>query len=208
MIVKNQLIAYAKRPVPGYAKTRLGEKIGFEESAGVYARLLYQCLLELVKLDPDDIRVELSLASDSDTAFFRSAFPEFEVSVQIGSDLGLRLSQSLKGAFSDGAEVVVLIGTDIPDLDLSIIQAAFHELEKFDVVVGPDTDGGYYLIGTREKTAILFRDIDWSSELVLQQTEELVQSQGLSMKFLPTLSDVDTEADFQRWLATRNSWLR
>ena len=201
--MKNQLIAFAKKPSPGYAKTRLGEKIGFEESAGVYARFLYQCLLELVKLDPDDIRIELSLASDSDTAFFRSAFPEFEVSVQVGSDLGLRLSQSLKDAFDDGADSVVLIGTDIPDLDHSIIQTAFHALDEFDVVVGPDTDGGYYLIGTRERTAILFRDIDWSSELVLHQTEELVQSQGLSMKLLSTLSDVDTEADFQRWLATK-----
>ena len=201
--MKKHLIAYAKKPLPGYAKTRLGDKIGFEESAGVYARFLYQCLLELINLDRDEISVELSLASASDIPFFRLAFPEFQVSAQIEADFGQRLAQSLKAAFEDGAEAVVLIGTDIPDLDRSIIHSAFDALEENEVVIGPGTDGGYYLMGTRLRNASLFQDIDWSSEFVLQQTEKLVRLQQLSTKFLPILPDIDTEADFQRWLATR-----
>jgi hypothetical protein len=59
-IVKKHLIVYAKRPLPGYAKTRLGAKIGREASAGVYARFLYRCLLELIDLDRDELNIELA----------------------------------------------------------------------------------------------------------------------------------------------------
>ena len=197
--MKKHLIAYAKRPLPGYAKTRLGEGIGFEESAGVYARFLYHCLLELVDLQREGINVELCLASAADIPYFRPAFPEFLVSAQIDADLGGRLSHSLQAAFDRGAEAVVTIGTDIPDLERAAILSAFAALEDVDVVIGPSADGGYYLIGTRCKDARLFQDIDWSSELVLGQTEVLVRGQGLSYTFLPTLSDIDTAADFQRW---------
>lgn len=201
--MKKHLIVYAKRPLPGYAKTRLGAKIGLEESAGVYARFLYRCLLELVELDRDELSIELSLAASDDIAFFELAFPEFQVNAQIESDLGQRFTHSFRTAFENGAEAVVVIGTDIPDLDRSILQSAFAALDKKDVVIGPDMDGGYYLIGTRKKTATLFQDIDWSSEFVFQQTEKLIQAQGLSMQHLPTLSDVDTEVDYRRWLETR-----
>jgi rSAM/selenodomain-associated transferase 1 len=200
--MKKHLIVYAKRPLPGYAKTRLGAKIGLDESAGVYARFLYNCLMELVDLPLDELNIELSLASPEDIPFFELAFPEFQVNAQIGADLGQRFSHSFSTAFENGANAVVVIGTDIPNLDQIIIQSAFRSLEEKEVVIGPDMDGGYYLIGTRDKTATLFQDIDWSSEFVFQQTEHLIQAQGLSIDHLPTLADVDTEADFQRWLTT------
>ena len=202
--MKKHLIIYAKKPLPGYAKTRLGKEIGFEESAGVYARFLYQALFELIELTHEEISVELSLASDSDKAFFTLAFPEFLISSQMGSDLGQRFTRSFKDAFENGADSVVVIGSDIPDLDRSIIQAAFKALEENDVVIGPDTDGGYYLFGTRKKNATLFKDIDWSSEFVLQQTKRLLHAQQLSLILLPVLSDVDTDTDFHRWLSAMN----
>ena len=202
--MKKHLIIYAKKPLPGYAKTRLGSIIGFEESAGVYARFLYQSLFELIELTHDEITIELSLASDSDKSFFNLAFPEFVISSQLGSDLGQRFTQSFKDAFDNGADSVVVIGSDIPDLDRSIIQAAFKTLEGNDVVIGPDRDGGYYLFGTRERNSILFQDINWSSEFVLQQTKRLLQGQQITFHLLPVLSDVDTYTDYQRWLSTMN----
>ena len=199
--MKNHLIVYAKRPLAGYAKTRLGKSIGLEESAGIYARFLYQCLLELVKLDRNEICIEISLASPEDVPFFRLAFPEFQIRSQNGGNLGQRFAHSFQKAFDQDAEAVMVIGTDIPDLDRSIIQSGFDALNENEVVIGPDMDGGYYLIGTRLKTATLFENIDWSTERVFQQTERLIRSQGLSIFFLPTLADVDTDADYRRWLA-------
>lgn len=199
--MKKHIIAFAKKPAPGMAKTRLGEAIGFEESAGVYARLLYQCLLELVNLDRSEISVELCLASASEMPYFRPAFPEFLISQQVESDLGGRLGYSMKAAFDRGSEAVIVIGTDIPDLNQSIILSAFAALKECDVVIGPCSDGGYYLIGTRRRDASLFQGIDWSSEFVFQQTRALVQDQKLTAAYLPVLADIDTQADFQRWLA-------
>jgi uncharacterized protein len=203
--LKNHLIVFAKRPLAGYAKTRLGEKIGLEESAGIYARFLYQSLFELVALDRADIIIELSLASSADVPYFRFAFPEFQISSQTGGNLGQRFTKSFQKAFDQGATAVVVIGTDIPDLNRSILQSAFDALSENEVVIGPDMDGGYYLIGTRLRDATLFKNIDWSSERVFQQTERLILAQGLTMFYLPTLSDVDTDEDFRRWLAKRAS---
>jgi uncharacterized protein len=201
--VKKHLIAYAKKPWPGYAKTRLGEKIGYEESAGVYARLLYGCLLELAELGDNEFQIELSLASDDDRAYFESAFPEFLISVQIKADFGQRLAHSLKAGFAQGADAVILIGTDVPGLKQEIIHAGFDALTENDIVIGPSADGGYYLIGSRLQTANLFKNISWSSELVLEQTENLIRSQRLSLHHLPPLSDIDTEADYLTWLRSR-----
>ena len=203
--MKNHLIVFAKRPLAGHAKTRLGEKIGLEESAGIYARFLYQSLFELVALDRADIIIELSLASSADVPYFRFAFPEFQISSQSGGNLGQRFTKSFQKAFDQGATAVVVIGTDIPDLNRSILQSAFDALSENEVVIGPDLDGGYYLIGTRLRDATLFKNIDWSSERVFQQTERLILAQGLTMFYLPTLSDVDTDEDFRRWLAKRAS---
>lgn len=203
--MKNHLIVFAKRPLAGHAKTRLGEKIGLEESAGIYARFLYQSLFELVALERADIIIELSLASSADVPYFRFAFPEFQISSQSGGNLGQRFTKSFQKAFDQGATAVVVIGTDIPDLNRTILQSAFDALSENEVVIGPDLDGGYYLIGTRLRDATLFKNIDWSSERVFQQTERLILAQGLTMFYLPTLSDVDTDEDFRRWLAKRAS---
>jgi uncharacterized protein len=200
--MKKHLIAYAKKPWPGYAKTRLGEKIGYDESAGVYARLLYSCLMELVELQDADTQVELSLALEADRTYFERAFPEFLVTAQIDADFGQRLTHSLHEGFAQGAEAVILIGTDVPGLKRGTIQAGFTALAESDIVIGPGTDGGYYLIGTRLQTARLFENITWSSELVLTQTEQLIRSQRLSTYYLLPLSDVDTEADYQTWLSS------
>jgi rSAM/selenodomain-associated transferase 1 len=199
--MKKRVLAFAKKPVAGYAKTRLGETTGFEEAAGVYARLLYGCLLELSGLAGRGIEVELCLAAASDIPYFRLAFPEFQVSAQTGADLGERLQNAMQAAFEQGVNAPLAIGTDVPDLDRVTILDAFEALEKTDVVIGPCRDGGYYLIGTARREATLFRDIDWSSARVLQQTEALLRQQGLSYKILPRLDDIDTQADYQSWQA-------
>lgn len=199
--MKRQVIAFAKKPAAGYAKTRLGETIGFEEAAGVYARLLYHTLLELSGLPQQGITVELRVASADDLAYFRLAFPEFRVTAQQGGDLGERLQDAVQAAFAQGAEAVLAIGTDAPGLERRTVLDAFFALESADAVIGPCRDGGYSLIGTRQRDAVLFRGIDWSSARVLQQTEDLLREQGLACTLLPMLDDIDTQADLARWQA-------
>jgi rSAM/selenodomain-associated transferase 1 len=197
--MKRRLIVYAKQPSPGHAKTRLGAAIGGQQAAGVYARLLYAYLLQLLQADLADIAVELSLASPADVPYFASAFPEFAVRSQIEGDLGQRMAASFAEAFAGGADSVVLTGSDIPGLDTGTVRAALRALEAAPVVIGPARDGGYYLIGMRAPGAPLFEGVEWSSKQTLTQTEKLARAQGLAIFYLPERSDLDTQEDFERW---------
>lgn len=197
--MKRHLIVYAKRPLPGYAKTRLGAVIGAEQAAGVYARLLYTYLLDLLRPDLAETRIELSVASPADAPFFAEAFPELVVRPQIKGDLGQRMKASFEQAFAEGAETAVLTGSDIPGLDAESVRAAFDALESAPVVLGPSNDGGYYLIGMRAPGADLFRGIAWSTARVLTQTEALAQARDLAITYLPKRSDIDVAADWKRW---------
>ncbi|MCP4543427.1 MAG: glycosyltransferase [Chloroflexi bacterium] len=197
--MKQHLIVYAKRPFPGYAKTRLGASIGAEQAAGVYARLLYTYLLDLLQADLTDTHIELSAASPTDVLFFADAFPELVVRPQIKGSLGQRMAASFAQAFTAGAEIVVLTGSDIPGLDSQIVRMAFRALETAPVAIGPASDGGYYLIGMRAPNICLFEEIEWSSDRVLTQTETLVKAQGLDIAYLPEQFDIDTAEEFERW---------
>ena len=197
--MRRHLIVYAKRPLPGYAKTRLGAAIGAEQGAGVYARLLYGYLLDLLRADLGNARIELSVASSADVPFFAAAFPELAVRPQVTGNLGQRMAASFAQGFAEGAEAVVLTGSDIPGLDSRLVRAAFDALTGAPVVIGPARDGGYYLIGICAPGGSLFDGIEWSTERVLAQTEALAQSQDLTMSYLPELDDVDTGKEFERW---------
>ncbi|MEM6452668.1 MAG: TIGR04282 family arsenosugar biosynthesis glycosyltransferase [Cyanobacteria bacterium P01_D01_bin.105] len=99
------------------------------------------------------------------------------------------------------------IGADCPDLSCHHIQQAFDTLKSQDVVLGPASDGGYYLIGLRQPPnsipdtpiKMLFQDIDWSTPRVFTQTLQKVQQLGLSCAQLETLSDVDRPEDLAIW---------
>jgi rSAM/selenodomain-associated transferase 1 len=199
MTLSRHLIVYAKRPLAGYAKTRLGEALGAEQSAGVYARLLYTYLADLVELTDNGVQVELSVAAPADVPFFAAAFPEFRVRPQIEGDLGVRMAASFTQAFQEGAPAVVLTGSDIPGLDATLVAEAFRLLETSAAVIGPAVDGGYYLLGLRAPGADLFTGIAWSTDQVLAQTEARAQAAGLPLVHLPELLDVDTIGAYELW---------
>jgi uncharacterized protein len=114
-------------------------------------------------------------------------------------DLGARMSGAFRDALSRGAGRVVLVGTDCPGLDSSVMRAAFAALRRKDLVLGPATDGGYWLIGLRRPAPALFADISWSTNSVLAQTRDRAQSLGLSVKTLDPLPDVDRPEDLPLW---------
>ncbi len=135
------LIVYARRPLPGYAKTRLGAGIGAEPAAGVYARLLYGYLHDLgCARWGEEVRVTLDVSAPADVPFFAAAFPEFDVLPQVEGDLGQRMAASFARAFAAGAKVAVLTGSDVPGLDAALVERAFALLESRTGVIGPAAD--------------------------------------------------------------------
>jgi rSAM/selenodomain-associated transferase 1 len=198
-LTSRRLIVVGKYPLPGRVKSRLATAIGEKEAAGVYARILFTILLEIVRANLPGVALELSVASPADVPFFVRAFPEFAVRPQPEGDLGRRLAGCFEAAFSEGCQAVVTVASDTPGLDPALIRGAFDALEQAPLAVGPSSDGGYYLLGMRAPGAPLFSDVDWGSESVLAQTEALAKVLGLRMVHLPERFDVDTVEDLDAW---------
>jgi hypothetical protein len=76
---------------------------------------------------------------------------------------------------------------------LAYIRQAFSS--KQDVVLGPSVDGGYYLIGMREKLTNLFDGVTWGGDTVLEATRCKLESNGVSLELLPVWYDVDRSDD-------------
>jgi glycosyltransferase A (GT-A) superfamily protein (DUF2064 family) len=92
----------------------------------------------------------------------------------------------------------VIVGVDIPDLSEKIIENAFDLLTHKDIVFGPAIDGGYYLVGMNMPIGVVFEDIDWSTDRTLQQSIAAAESQGYTLAYTETLSDIDTIDDVRR----------
>jgi rSAM/selenodomain-associated transferase 1 len=129
-----------------------------------------------------------------------SPYPSVEKCfVQEGQDLGERMANAFARSFELGMDKVVLIGTDCPMLQSQHLNQAFEALNHSDLVVGPATDGGYYLIGMNRRADYLFEGITWSTSQVLSQTLNVASQHGLTTTLLHELDDIDTQEDWQRY---------
>jgi rSAM/selenodomain-associated transferase 1 len=111
---------------------------------------------------------------------------------QVEGDLGERLRSFFVEEFDHGAGRVVVIGSDSPTLDPTIVISAFLCLEGRDVVLGPAADGGYYLVGARGGVPPIFEGISWGGPQVLIQTIDRLRDTRWSLALLPPWYDVDT----------------
>lgn len=112
---------------------------------------------------------------------------------------GLRLERAFHESFRGDCRQVIVVGTDCPQLSLRILHQAFEHLRDHDLVIGPATDGGDYLIGLARHAEFLFADSAWGTETVLMQTLTAALQAKLSMAVLPTLADVNRPEDLPLW---------
>lgn len=122
--------------------------------------------------------------------------PSIDVIAQRGNDLGERLARCFEDVFRLGSGSIVVLGSDLPDLPTRLIDDAFTALQsgRDRVVLGPASDGGYYLIGMNKPHAELFAKIDWSTPRVLAQTLSAARSIGVETVLLDQWRDVDEPA--------------
>jgi rSAM/selenodomain-associated transferase 1 len=119
---------------------------------------------------------------------------------QIGTDLGERLASATQWATEQGYTKILLVGSDSPTLPISYISKASTLLDSRDIVVGPSTDGGYYLIGFSATNIamtvpFIFEGIAWSTADVFQQTVASIRSLKVTFGLLPPWYDIDTADD-------------
>ncbi len=194
--MNDQLIVFARYPERGKVKTRLAAELGADEALAVYRQLLAHT--ERVTAPLAAARV-LWLA-EAPPPGAPPLWPDGPQRVQpAGADLGQRMRHAFGEAFARGAQRAVVIGTDCPGLSTAHLRQAYERLLTHDVVLGPATDGGYYLLGLRAPQPALFAGISWSTATVLADTRAAAQRQQLRVALLPELSDVDTAADLAVW---------
>jgi rSAM/selenodomain-associated transferase 2/rSAM/selenodomain-associated transferase 1 len=202
---RNCLIIFTRYPQPGTAKTRLIPALGAEGAADLQRQMTEQTLAQVEQLRvryPCLVEIWFAGSGDEDADQQRMQSwlgSSWRYRAQVGQDLGERLIQATGAAFTAGMQRVVVIGTDCPDLSSALMQQAFQRLDQHDLVLGPATDGGYYLIGLRQFIPWLFQQIAWSSEIVLQQTVEAAVEQGLTIAYLEPLTDIDRPNDLPIW---------
>lgn len=191
-----RIIIFAKQPIPGYVKTRLMPVLDAQKCAQLSEKLCQHTIDVAVTAG---YPIHLFCDPTPEHTFFLRNQRQYDL--HLHQQCGENLTQKLQAAFRllfTSAQRVIAIGSDCPVMTSTYLQAAVDGLEHAEVVLGPAEDGGYVLIGMRQFYPELFEDIPWSSERVLQVTQERIQSQNLSYLELPILWDVDTSDDFAR----------
>lgn len=185
------LLIFVKHPVPGKVKTRLGATLGHKTAVAVYQQLLeYTCSIsESVKADK---AIWYGNDFPEEDLWSKAGYPRFG---QEGDDLGARMQQAFEWGFAQAYKKIQIIGSDCASLTSEIINEGFSILDRHDFVIGPAEDGGYYLLGMNTPYYAVFRSRKWSTPQVLADTVEDLRMGGKNFLCLPTLSDVDTEAD-------------
>jgi rSAM/selenodomain-associated transferase 1 len=192
--MKNALIIFAKAPDKNNVKTRLSEHMSDEERLKLYIALLDKAIDKLSK--NKNVETLICYTPSDKTEYFNKyglkTFPQSE------GDLGEKMFNAFVLTFQDGFGSAAIVGVDIPDLSEKIIENAFDLLTHKDIVFGPAIDGGYYLVGMKKPIRVVFEGIDWSTDRTLQQSIAATESQGYTLAYTETLSDIDTIDDVRR----------
>ena len=190
-MTRQAVLIFTKNAEAGKVKTRLAATIGNEAAFAVFHQLQAYTVSITASLPMDKFVFYADYIGSSDI-WDNNVYHK---AVQQGEDLGERMINAFDLLFEKGFEEVVIIGTDCPGIQTSIIEDAFAHLQACDVVVGPAEDGGYYLLGMKQLHAALFSDIHWSTATVLKSTLNGIIASGLRYHLLPMLKDVDEEKD-------------
>jgi len=191
-----RILVFGRVPIPGRVKTRLIPTLGAGGAAALYERLLFDTLtLAAAVADAD---VEFWYDPDgSQAAHGQDLADRFGVSghLQVGADLGARMSWALGAETCGQRRPALLIGSDCPGFDRAYLAAAFAALAAEDAVLGPALDGGYILIGVQRTHPRLFADIPWGTDVVLDVTRARLRELGWRWRELAPLRDIDRPED-------------
>ena len=222
----DQLILFFKEPIIGQVKTRLAKDIGFYSATEFYNEILFSLLKSVVH--PDLYHVTYAIPEESGKFFIqrlKDVHPFTNVVYQStkATTIGGKLDYLFKSEFQKLMSLntstdlkknkIIVIGGDCPFITLEDIQHAFQLMEESEGVLGPSSDGGYYLIGLKESKKLhkhleLFKNIPWSTNQVLTKTKEKIEQYNFNFSFLKEKYDIDTKADYERYLHDQSNHSR
>lgn len=183
---------FGRAPLAGQTKTRLIPSLGAEGAASLYAAFLAD-LLDRVRALPG-FETALWTADATPSPALDALLEGVPRVTQCEGDLGARMLDALtRGCEAEGSCLV--IGSDAPTLPVSLLLQAAEALGDADVVLGPASDGGYTLIGTRRPAAAMFEGVRFSTRHALADTQAACRAAGLTVARVSTWYDVDTPRD-------------
>ena len=192
----NAVIVFLKTPEKGRVKTRLLMSLSESFVLDLYRGFICDSLAILQSF-PDKLIYFLPPEKENELRSWLGN--EYLYFVQTGKDLGEKMSNAFKDGFKRGYDRLVLIGTDIPEITETVLLQAFDILKTKDAVIGPATDGGYYLIGFRKEyfSEKIFHDMNWSTKDVFGETLKAMDRTGIKYDRVSELNDVDTPEDLK-----------
>jgi len=184
----NKLVVFARKPELGKVKTRLANFLGDKSTLRIYKYLLKNTQ-NIAHKTTAIVKTYWSSKNEPKVGY-----------LQKGSDLGERMFNALSNELETSTKVC-LIGTDTPQITPNIIEKAFLLLADNNIVFGPSTDGGYYLVGLKNNVPNeLFLNKKWSHKNVLKEALETCSKLQLTVALLPPLMDIDTIEDYKNWV--------
>jgi uncharacterized protein len=195
-----------KTPRNGFSKTRLSPPLSSEEAASISRSFLKDTSAAIKALsheDPFVVGVAVYTPVGSEAALGELLPPGFKMMPQRQAGFGTRLLGAAEDLFSVGFSAVCLIDSDSPTLPFHCLRdlTTFLKEPKDRMVIGPCSDGGYYLLGLRHAHTRLFEDVNWNTDRVYVETVERAEEINLPTIILPVWYDVDDQISLNRLLS-------
>lgn len=205
-----RLLVFARLPELGKVKSRLATNVGDTRALAIYESML-RTLIESIGASSPETQIEFLWPPTpaANGELIARAFAGHDAAMQTGPTLGDRLSMAFSERFFfHRTQKIIAIGVDDPTLPRELVDHAFALLDSCEFVVGPATDGGYYLFGCRALSfdPAVFQDIAWGTSSVLKATVERIAATSRTMAMLPERMDIDTAEDLERY-ARVTGWM-
>lgn len=198
--LEDAVIIFIKFPTPGLVKTRLIPALGAQGAADCQRQMSEQIVRqvrELQRYKATGLQIHYQGGKTETMAAWLG--DDLNYYPQRGDDIGCRMAAAFQQAFAAGNRHVILVGSDCPALTAAILHSAFNKLKRLDLVLGPAMDGGYYLIGLNSPCPALFTGLSWGTGMVLAETLQKAEEQGLSVNLMDTLYDIDRPEDLRHF---------
>ncbi|MEN8134048.1 MAG: TIGR04282 family arsenosugar biosynthesis glycosyltransferase [Thermodesulfobacteriota bacterium] len=196
--MKKKLILFTRYPVAGHTKTRLIPALGPEGAADLQRLMTERTLRTAENLTaefPPALEIRHSGGSIGQMKDWLG--PDRIYREQGDGDLGEKMARAMAEAFQAGYRQVMVIGADCPGLSPEILASGFSRLADHSLVLGPATDGGYYLLGLTRPCPELFSNRSWGGNLLLAETMSAAKKLALKFYLLKELADVDRPEDLK-----------
>lgn len=190
------LLIFVKTPLPGKVKTRLAADIGDEQAVRIYRQLIDHTKVVAARVDPDIQKQVWYSGKQPPKQFWESN--NVQLLQQPEGSLGQKMASAFMSGFQSGFQKIVIVGSDCYQLRARHISQAFERLKKFEVVLGPSLDGGYYLLGMSRWMQPLFKNKSWSTDRLYTETVATLRQHKLRYSELEPLNDIDTLEDLEK----------